>query len=93
MGGTRREVVQNAGHLLHDALRSNEEDAVRASALVTQVDPRTQTDYRYGDVAEGYAKYGSHDFAHVASPGAIKSNSHAGDNDERDTSAGQACVR
>jgi uncharacterized protein involved in exopolysaccharide biosynthesis/cellulose biosynthesis protein BcsQ len=86
-GGTRREVVQSAGSLLRKALHSNEDDLVRASALVTQVDPSRRTDYRYGDVAEIYAKYGTHYVARVASRDAIKDHSHAGTNNGRDTGA------
>jgi polysaccharide biosynthesis transport protein len=93
-GGTRREVVQSAGNMLRDALRCDEDNVVRASALVTQVDPRTQAAaYRYGDSAEAYAKYGPNDFARIASPGAVKGNSHANGNDGRDASAGQECAR
>lgn len=84
-GGTRREVVQTAGNLLRNAIYSNED--VRTSALVTQVDPRRQASYRYGDVAEAYTTYSTYYVARVASPGATQANSHASGNG-RDTSAG-----
>jgi polysaccharide biosynthesis transport protein len=83
-GGTGREVVQSAGHLLRNALYVNED--VQVSALVTQVDPRRQASYRYGDVAETYATYSTHYAAHVAPPGATQANSHASGNGH-DTSA------
>jgi Mrp family chromosome partitioning ATPase len=84
-GSTRREVVQTAGTLLRNALYANE--GVRTSALVTQVDPRGQASYRYGDVAEAYATYNTYYVARVASPGATQARSHAGGNGH-DTSAG-----
>jgi hypothetical protein len=77
-------VVQSAGHLLRNALYVNED--VQVSALVTQVDPRRQASYRYGDVAETYATYSTHYAAHVAPPGATQANSHASGNGH-DTSA------
>lgn len=77
-GATRREVVQNAASLLRNALRSNQNDVVQASALVTQVDPRMHADYRYGQVGDADGIYVKHDFG-AAPVNAITDGSRTGD--------------
>ncbi len=90
-GGTRRDVVQNAGSLLRNALRSNREDVVQASALVTQVDPRSHADYCYGQVGDIDGIYGKHDFG--AASNAITDNSRPSGDEECETRAGQECAQ
>jgi succinoglycan biosynthesis transport protein ExoP len=64
-GSTRREVVQNAGNVLRDALGLDGNNVVRASALVTQVNLKRHADYRYGDVGEAFVKYKKYYFGSV----------------------------
>jgi succinoglycan biosynthesis transport protein ExoP len=61
-GSTTREVVQNALNLLNNSLRSEKGCAVQVSALLTQVNLKTQAGYQCGDVTEAFTKYRSYYF-------------------------------
>jgi Mrp family chromosome partitioning ATPase len=91
-GATKREVVQNAGMLLRNALRSNGSYGVKALALMTQVDPSAIAVYRYGDIDNTCEKYSKPQFERAKPPVTIKDRSHVGDDEVHQTTAGEECA-
>jgi polysaccharide biosynthesis transport protein len=59
-GSTRREVIENALHLLRDCGGLNREASDPAMAILTQVDLKRHARYRYGDVGEILAGHRRH---------------------------------
>jgi Mrp family chromosome partitioning ATPase len=56
-GSTRREVAQNALHLLREPIEDDDDRSPNTSAIITQVNLRRHAKYRYGDAAETFVRY------------------------------------